>query len=175
MIDNQESPHVPERHNIFDNPFRPFAQQSAPDNRVSNLERRAEQAETALHAARRDLAAERERNGLAAEVDSEAARRKERKRVHAIMSAPVALRMPEVAYTFALKTHTPAAEAIAIMEASAKESPEVATKALAEQIILSGKMRRGEVPAPVTGAGPKVFVKATAESILAAAKKRDEK
>ena len=80
---------MPERHNIFDNPFSPFAKQIAPDNRVFNLEKRAEQAETALHAARRDLAAERERNGMAAEVDVEAARRKERKRIHAIMSAPV--------------------------------------------------------------------------------------
>ena len=71
---------MPERHNIFDNPFRPVAQQSAPDNRISNLEKRAEKAETALLAARRDLAAERERNGLAAEVDVEAARRKERKK-----------------------------------------------------------------------------------------------
>ena len=74
---------VPERHNIFDNPFSPFAKQIAPDNRVFNLEKRAEQAETALHAARRDLAAERERNGMAAEVDVEAARRKEQKRIHA--------------------------------------------------------------------------------------------
>jgi hypothetical protein len=162
---------VPERHNIFKNPFRPFAEQITPDNRISNLEQRAEKAETALHAARRDLAAERERSGLAAEVDVEAARRKERKRIHSIMSAPVALLMPDVAYTFALKTHTPAAEAIAIMEASSKESPEVATKALAEQIILSGEIRRGEVPAPATSAGPKTLVKATAESILAAARK----
>jgi hypothetical protein len=162
---------VPERHNIFNNPFRPFAEQIAPDNRVSNLEKRAEQAETALHAARRDLAAERERNGLAAEVDVEAARRKERKRIHAIMSAPVALLMPDVAYTFALKTHTPAAEAIAIMETSSKEAPEVAAKALADQIILSGKMRRGEVPTPTTSAGPKTFVKATAEDILAGGRK----
>jgi hypothetical protein len=163
---------VPERHNIFDNPF---AKQISPDNRVANLEKRAEQAETALHAARRDLAAERERNGLAAEVDVEAARRKERKRIHAIMSAPVALLMPDVAYTLALKTHTPAAEAIAIMEASSPGAPEVATKAKAEQIILAGKMRRGEVPATATSAGPKTFVRATAEGILAAAKKRDEK
>ena len=83
---------MPERHKIFDNPFRPFAEQIAPGNdRVSNLEQRAEKAETALHAARRDLAAERERTGLAAEVDVEAARRKERKRIDAIMSSPVAL------------------------------------------------------------------------------------
>jgi hypothetical protein len=162
---------VPERHNIFDNPFRPFAEQTAPDNRVATLEKRAEKAETALHSARRDLAAERERNGLAAEVDVDAARRKERKRIHAIMSAPVALLMPDVAATFALKTPTPAAEAIAIMEASSKEAPEVATKALAEHIIFCGKMRRGEVAAPVTGAGPKTFVTATPEAISAAAKK----
>ena len=161
---------MPERRNIFDNPFRPFSEQITPDNRVFNLEKRAEQAEAALHAARRDLAAERERNGLSAEVDVEAARRKERKRIHAIMSAPVALLMPDVAYTFALKTHTPPAEAIAIMEASAKELPAVAAKALADQIILSGKMRRGEVPAPVT-AGPKTFVKTTAEGIIAAGKR----
>ena len=108
---------------------------------------------------------------MAAEVDVEAARRKERKRIHAIMSAPVSLLMPDVAYTFAFKTQTPAAEAIAIMEASTKGSPEVATKSLADQIILSGKMRRGEVAAPVT-AGPKTFVKTTAEEILAAAKER---
>jgi hypothetical protein len=162
---------VPERHNIFDNPFGPFAEPIAPGNRISNLELRAEKAETALHAARRDLAAERERSGLAAEVDVEAARRKERKRIHAIMSAPVASLMPDVAYTFALKTHTPAAEAIAIMEASSKESPEAATKALAEQIILSGKMRRGEVAVPATSAGPKTFVKTTAEEIIKAGKK----
>ena len=54
---------MPERQKIFDNPFRPFAQPVAPDNRISNLEQRAEKAETALHAARRDLAAERERTG----------------------------------------------------------------------------------------------------------------
>jgi hypothetical protein len=98
---------VPERHNIFKNPFRPFAEQITPDNRISNLEQRAEKAETALHAARRDLAAERERTGLAAEVDVEAARREERKRIDAIMSSPVAPLMPEVAYTFAFKTQTP--------------------------------------------------------------------
>ena len=165
---------MPERHNIFDNPFRPFAEQIAPDNRVSNLEKRAEQAETALHAARRDLAAERERNGLAAEIDVAAARRKERKQIDAIMSSPVASLMWDVASTFALKTSTPAAEAIAIMEASAKEAPEVATKALSDRIILSGQMRRGEAPATVT-AGPKVMVRATAEAILAAAAKRDGK
>jgi hypothetical protein len=161
---------VPEHRNVFANPFRPFSEPIAPDNRVSNLERRAEQAETALHAARRDLAAERERNGLGAEVDAEAARRKERKRIDAIMSSPAALLMPEVAYTFAFKTHTPVAEAIAIMEASAKESPEVAAKALAAQITLSGKKARGEVPCDVH-AGPKTMIKATAESILAAARK----
>ena len=162
---------MPERHNIFDNPFRPFAQQSAPDNRISNLEKRAEKAETALLAARRDLAAERERNGLAAEVDVEAARRKEQKRINTIMSAPVASLMPDVAVTFALKTRTPAAEAIAIMEASSRESPEVATKAAADSIILAGKMRRGEVAVPVTGVGPKNFVKATPENILSAARR----
>jgi hypothetical protein len=162
---------VPERHNIFDSPFRPFAEPIAPDNRISNLELRAEKAETALHAARRDLAAERERNGLAAEVDVEAARRKERKRIDAIMSSPVALLMPEVAFTFAFKTATPAAEAVAIMGASARESPEVASKALAAQIILSGKMRRGEVATPVTGAGPKVLVATTADDIIAAGKR----
>jgi hypothetical protein len=165
---------VPERHNIFDNPFRPFAQQSAPVDRVSNLEKRAEKAETALHAARRDLAAERERTGLGAEVDVEAARRKERKRIDAIMSSSAASLMPAVAYTFAFKTQTPAAEAIAIMEASTKETPEVATKAMADKIVVAGQMRRGEIPAPVT-AGPKTFVKITAEEILAAAKKRDQK
>jgi hypothetical protein len=159
---------VPEHRNMFDNPFRPFSQQSAPDNRISNLEQRAEKAETSLHAARRDVAAERERTGLAAEVDVEAARRKERKRIDAIMSSPVALLMPEVAYTFAFKTHTPPAEAIAIMEASAKGSPEAATKAMADKIVVAGQIRRGEVPAPVTGASPKTLVKATAESILAA-------
>jgi hypothetical protein len=161
---------VPERHNIFDNPFSPVANQIAPDNRVANLEKRAEQAETALHAARRDLAVERERNGLAAEVDVEAARRKERKRIHAIMSAPVALLMPDVAFTFALKTHTPAAEAIAIMEASSKEAPELATKAASDLIILAGRKARGEIPCDVT-AGPKVFVKTSAEEILAAGRK----
>ena len=53
--------------------------------------------------------------------------------------------MPEVAYTFAFKTPTPAAEAIAIMEASAKETPEVATKAMADKIVYGGQMRRGEI------------------------------
>jgi hypothetical protein len=157
--------------NISSNTFRPFGEPIAPDNRISNLEQRAEKAETALHAARRDLAAERERNGLAAEIDVAAARRKERKRIDAIMSSPVASLMWDVASTFALKTSTPAAEAIAIMEASSEESPEAATKALSDQIILAGKMRRGEVPTPVAGVGPKTFVKATAEEIINAARK----
>jgi hypothetical protein len=165
---------VPEHRNVFANPFRPFSEQIAPDNRVATLEKRAEKAEAALLAARRDLAAERERNGLAAEVDVEAARRKERKRIDAIMSSPAASLMPEVTFTFAFKTQTPAAEAIAIMGASAKESQEVATKAMADKIVVAGQMRRGEIPAPVT-AGPKTFVKITAEEILAAAKKRDQK
>ena len=166
---------MPERQKIFDNPFRPFTQQIAPDNRISNLEQRAEKAETALHAARRDLAAERERAGLAAEVDAEAVRRKERKQINAIMSAPVASLMPDVAYTFAFKTQTPTAEAIAIMEASSRESPEVATKAAADSIILAGKMRRGEVAVPVTGVGPKTLVAATADDIIAAGKRARNK
>jgi hypothetical protein len=161
---------VPERRNLFDNPFTPFAQQVSPDSRISNLEQRAEKAETALHAARRDLASERERNGLAAEVDVEAARRKEQKRINTIMSAPVASLMPDVAVAFALKTRTPAAEAIAIMEASSRESPEVATKAAADAIIRAGEMRRGLIDAPIT-AGPKKLVTTTAEEILAAGRK----
>jgi hypothetical protein len=161
---------VPEHRNVFSSPFRPFSEPIAPDNRIPNLEQRAEKAETALHAARRDLAAERERNGLSAEVDVEAARRKEQKRINAIMSAPVALRMPDVAVTFALKTRTPAAEAIAIMEASSKESPEVAAKAKADAIIRAGEMRRGLIDAPIT-TGPKKLVTTTSEEILAAARK----
>ena len=98
---------MPEHRNVFANPFRPFSEQIAPDNRVATLEKRAEKAEAALLAARRDLAAERERNGLAAEVDVEAARRKERKRIDAIMSSPAASLMPEVTFTFAFKTQNP--------------------------------------------------------------------
>ena len=42
---------------------------------------------------------------------------------------------------------------------------------MADKIVVAGQMRRGEVPAPVTEAGPKTLIKATAELILAAAAK----
>ena len=162
---------MPERHKIFDNPFRPFAEQIAPDNRISTLEQRAEKAEAALHAARRDLAAERERSGLAAEVDVEAARRKERKRIHAIMTSPVAALEPVAAWTFALRTDTSAKEAVELMEKSVAELPEAIAKVTADAIVNAGKMARGEIPAPVTGVGPKTLVKTSAEQIILAGKK----
>jgi hypothetical protein len=48
--------------------------------------------------------------------------------------------------------------------------PAIDPKAMATLIVDAGRMARGEIPAPVT-AGPKNFVRMSAEEILAAARK----
>jgi hypothetical protein len=162
------------------NPFAPWAQQS-PATAVSNLEKRADMAARALDQAQRDLAAARQRvPDDDDDKDDKIARRArqgtldERERIRVILTSPIAARQPLLADTFAFQSDIPAAEAVAAMEAQAPhaDATQRSAKEMAAKIVHMGKVRRGEAAAT---AGPKVFVKATAQSILAAAKKRDEK
>ena len=164
------------------NPFSPFF--VAPATAVSNLERRAEMAARALEQAERDLAAARQRTPVEDDDDDRKKERlakweregalDERERIRAILTSPIAARQPRLAEKFALESDAPARDAVAAMEAADRDAAAGRAKSTAELIVEMGKVRRGEVAAPVT-AGPKILVRATAESILAAAKKRDEK
>jgi hypothetical protein len=98
----------------------------------------------------------------------------ERERIRAILTVPVAARQPRLAEVYAFDSDTPATDAIAMMEASDSAARQSNAKATADKIIHMGKVRRGEVATDATSA-PKVFVAATAEGILAAARKRDGK
>jgi hypothetical protein len=71
-------------------------------------------------------------------------------------------------------TYTPSPDAIAMMKSCAAAAAQRTAQETADFIILWGRRARGEVPCEVT-AGPKVFVKTSAEEILAAARKRDGK
>jgi hypothetical protein len=164
------------------NPFGPFF--VAPATAVSNLERRAEMAARALEQAERDLAAARQRTPVEDDDDDRKKERlakweregtlAERERIKAILTAPIAARQPRLAEAYAFKSDDSAAKAIAMMEATDRADAASSAKAMADKIVHMGQVRRGLAAAPVT-AGPKILVRATAESILAAAKKRDEK
>ena len=142
------------------------------------LERQLSMAERAAEQARSDLSAEQSRKGLKTE-DEKADRYyrqavlDERERILAILTNPIAARQPRLADTFAFQSDIPAAEAVAAMEAQAPhaDATQRSAKEMAAKIVHMGKVRRGVVAAPVTGAGPKNFVTATPEAISAAAKK----
>jgi hypothetical protein len=165
------------------NPFSAWAQPS-PATAVSNLEKRAEMAARALEQAQRDLAAARQR---VPDDDDDDDRKKERlakweregtlaerERIKAILTAPIAARQPRLAEAYAFKSDDSAAKAIAFMEAADRADAAGSAKATADRVIIAGKKARGELPCDVS-AGPQVFVKFSAEEILAAARKRDGK
>ena len=164
-------------HNLF-RPFAAFREDPAPVT-VTNLERRLSMAERAAEQARTDLDAEKTRRGMATEDDARAERiariereatMTERKRILAILDAPVAVRQPRLAKKF-VDSDVPARDAIEAMEGYERETAASRAKSTADLIVVAGQMRRGEVAARVTGAGPKAFVKTTAEEILAAGRK----
>jgi hypothetical protein len=163
-------------------PFAAFRTDPAPQT-VSNLERRATMAARALAQAEDDLDTEKRRRGMAAEDDARAERisrvgreatMTERKRILTILDAPVAVRQPRLARKF-VDSAVPAREAIEAMEDYERENAASNAKATADKIVHMGKVRRGEVDAPVTGVGPKNLIRATSEDILrAAARARGE-
>jgi hypothetical protein len=164
---------------VVRNPFNPFGAQSPPAT-VANLERRAAMAERAADQARRDLVAERERKGLQAEEDGREDKKDamyrrqgalaERERIRLILTSAVAARQPRLAEAYAFESDDSADKAIAFMEEASAKAASSSAKVTADLIVLSGQMRRGEVETNATPA-PKVFVKATAESILAAGRR----
>jgi hypothetical protein len=100
------------------------------------------------------------------------ARRRERARYCAIMSSPIAKTHPVIAAHIAVLTSMPRTEAIAFIEATAAAAPaQGSADGLAQQIVTAGRRARGEEPmAPSTvkqGQGHR----ATAQEILAAARK----
>jgi hypothetical protein len=166
---------------VVKNPFNPFmVEPASPPATVANLERRLSMAERAADQARRDLAAEKARKGLQAEDDDGGDDRlarwrrqgalDERARILAILTNPIAARQPRLAEKFALESDVPARDAIVAMEENERVNAASRAKSLADQIILASKKAKGEVACEVT-AGPKVFVKMTAEDILRAAAK----
>jgi alkylhydroperoxidase/carboxymuconolactone decarboxylase family protein YurZ len=166
----------------FESPFAAFRTEEQEPPTVANLERRLSMAERAADQARRDLATEKSRKGLTSAADDKDEKIErwarqgalaERERILAILTNPIAARQPRLADTFAFQSDIPAAEAVAAMEAQAPhaDATQRSAKEMAAKIVHMGKVRRGEVAAPVTGAGPKNFVTATPEAISAAAKK----
>jgi hypothetical protein len=151
------------------NPFFPF---STPQPPAETLQRRVEYQKEALEQAERDLEAARER----ASADDGREKRRcqatldERKRILSILDSPVALRQPRLAKKF-VESDFPARDAVAAMEGYERDTAASRAKSTADLIVRAGQMRRGEAAAPVTGAGPKVLVKATAEEIIKAGKK----
>jgi hypothetical protein len=156
-------------------PFAPF--ETAAPQTVVNLEKRADMAAKALAQAERDLEAARERASVDDDREEKLEKRRrqvtlaERARILAILINPVALRQPRLAEKFALESDVPARDAITAMEAADRVHAENTAKSTADLILLAGQMRRAEVAVPVTGVGPKNFVKTTAEEILTAARK----
>ena len=155
------------------NPFAPWAQPS-PATAVSNLEKRADMAARALDQAQRDLAAARQRVPDEDDEEMKASYRRgalaERERIRLILTSPVAARQTHLAKAYAFDSDDSADKAIAMMKSCAAAASQRTAKETSDLIVLAGKKARGE-----TTAGPKVFVAATVEGILAAAKKRDEK
>jgi hypothetical protein len=177
---------VVERKNIFSmasdfgrrDPFAPFRIEEP--TTVDNLERRLSMAERAAEQARIDLDVVKSSRGVAASVDDKDEKISrwtrqgaldERARILAILRNPVSLRQPRLAEKFAFKSDVPSRDAIAAMEEHDRDAAKINAKSLSDQIVHMGKVRRGEVDAPVTGTGPKTFVKATAEDILASGRK----
>jgi hypothetical protein len=101
---------------------------------------------------------------------SEEATLAERERIKTILTNPISARQPRLAVDYAFKTDDPAEKAIAMMEAADLADAANRAKSTADLIVLAGQVRRGEVAAPVTRAGPKVLVKMTAEEIIKAGK-----
>jgi hypothetical protein len=164
-VDNDETPVRSRQADAF-RPFAPFTSRTA-------------LATKALDQAERDLEGARNRASVADEKRREKLEHEatlaERSRILTILKSSVAARHPRLAKRVALESDSSADEAIEALEQYERENAASDAKSTAELIVEMGKVRRGEAAAPVTGAGPKVFVKATAESILAAARKRDEK
>jgi hypothetical protein len=159
-VDNDDAPVMSPQADAF-RPFAPFASRTA-------------LATKALEQAERDLEGARNRASVADEKRREKLEHEatlaERKRIVSILTAPVALRHPRIAKRVALESDSPADEAIAAMEQYERETAASNAKAMADKIIHAGEIRRGLADAPVI-AGPKTFVKTTAEEILEAGKK----
>jgi hypothetical protein len=155
------------------NPFFPF---STPQPPAETLQRRVEYQKEALEQAERDLEAARERASVDDGREGKLEKRRcqatldERKRILSILDSPVALRQPRLAKKF-VESDFPARDAVAAMEGYERDTAASRAKSTADLIVRAGQMRRGEAAAPVTGAGPKVLVKATAEEIIKAGKK----
>jgi hypothetical protein len=170
---------------IYNNPFQPFLAVDNDDEPVRSRQAgafrpfapftsRTALATKALDQAERDLEAARERASVADEkrrqkLEHEATLA-ERSRILTILTSPVAVRHPRIAKRVALESDSDADEAIAALEQYERENAASSAKTMADKIVHAGDVRRGLADAPVT-AGPKVLVRATAESILAAAAK----
>ena len=161
---------------VVRNPFSPFF--VAPATAVSNLEKRADMAARALDQAQRDLAAARQRVPDEDDEEMKASYRRgalaERERIRLILTSPVAARQTHLAEAYAFDSDDSADKAIAMMKSCAAAASQRTAKETSDLIVLAARRARGELPCETT-AGPKVFVAATVEGILAAAKKRDEK
>ena len=162
-VDNDDTPVRPRQAAAF-RPFDPFT------SRAALAAKALEQAERDLEASRHRSAEADRKNERRARLEKEATLA-ERKRIVAILTSPVALRHPRIAQRVALESDSPAHEAVEAMERYERESAASRAKSTAEAIVHMGRVRRGEVAAPVTGVGPKVLVKMTPEDILAAGRK----
>ena len=104
------------------------------------------------------------------------ARRRERARYCAIMSSSVAGRHPALAAHIAVLTSMPRTEAIAFIQATAAAATpsQGSSDSLAEQIVVAGKKRRGEVPttSAASASQPGEARSMTAAEIILAGKKR---
>jgi hypothetical protein len=173
---------------IYNNPFQPFLAVDNDDTPVKSRQAKAfdpfapftsrtrnEMAARALEQAEKDLEGARNRASGADEKRREKLEREgtlaERERIKTILTSPIAARQPRLAEAYAFKSDDSAAKAIAMMESADRDAAQSGAKSTADLIVLAGQMRRGEVAAPMTGAGPKVFVKTTAEEIIKAGKK----
>lgn len=174
---------------IFHNPFQPFLAVDNDDTPVRSRQAdafrpfapftsRTALATKALDQAERDLEGARNRASVADKKRREKleheATMAERKRIVAILASPVAARLSSFAKRVAIESDLPADEAVAALEQYEREKDASSAKAMADQIVHMGQVRRGLAAATVTGAGPKVFVKTSAEEIVAAAAKARE-
>ena len=118
------------------------------------FERRATMAARALAQAEDDLSTEKTRRGMATEDDARAERISriereailtERKRILAILDAPVAVRRPRLARKF-IESDVPARDTIEAMEGYERESAASRAKSAADLIVLAGQMREAKLP-----------------------------
>jgi hypothetical protein len=168
-VDNDDEPPRARQAKAFD-PFAPFTSRTRNEMATKALE----QAERDLEGARKRAEEADRKRERSAKLEREATLA-ERKRILAILDAPVSRRHPRIAARVALESDSPAREAIAALEQYERENAAREATSLADKIVHMGKVRRGEADAPVTGVGPKVLVRATAEAILqAAARARGE-